>query len=220
LVNVSAYIFDMDGLLFDTERISLETFVKACRECHFEPDLKVYYRCVGTNSVRTREIILDGYGADFPMEQIYSLWREKYNLEALSSPLPLKPGALDLLQYLHKENLKKVVVTSSRRQNALSKLANAQVLPFFEFILCGDEVVKGKPDPEIYRTACQKLNTEPDKCLALEDSDNGVLSAFRAGVKIIQVPDMLEPSREVRALGHRIVKSLADVEKLIKQSEI
>src|ERR1035437_2047544 len=140
LNNLKAFIFDMDGLLFSTEQISLSTFVSACRECRFEPDLNVYYRCIGTNSVKTKQIFTEGYGPDFPYQKIYNIWIEKYNLEALSKPLPLKPGALSLLHYLEKRSLKKAVVTSSRHQNAVTKLTNAEILPFFEFVLGGDEV--------------------------------------------------------------------------------
>ncbi len=207
----------MDGLLFDTERISLDTFVEACRENNFEPDLKVYYQCIGSNSVRTREILLNGYGPGFPFKAIYECWLEKYHREALNKPLPLKSGAMDLLKYLERKGVKKAVVTSSRHQNAITKLSNARILPFFEFVLGGDEISIGKPDPEIYLTACQKLGEETGKCLALEDSDNGVISATRAGLRVIQVPDLLEPSAEVKALKHLIVHSLVEVENILKQ---
>jgi HAD superfamily hydrolase (TIGR01509 family) len=220
LNNLEAFIFDMDGLLFSTEEISLSTFVSACRQCSFEPDLNVYYRCIGTNSVKTKQIFIEGYGPNFPYQKIYNIWIEKYNLEALSKPLPLKPGALSLLHYLEKRSLKKAVVTSSRHQNAVTKLTNAEILPFFEFVLGGDEVLNGKPDPEIYLTACRRLGMQPGQCMVFEDSDNGVLSAHKAGLKVIQVPDLLAPSPEIRSIGHSILSSLVEVESLIKQREI
>jgi HAD superfamily hydrolase (TIGR01509 family) len=220
LNNLGAVIFDMDGLLFNTEQISLDTFVSACRECNFEPDVQVYYRCIGTNSVKTKEIFNEGYGPDFPYQQIQKVWLEKYHQEALAKPLALKPGALNLLQYLESQKCRKALVTSSRHQNAVVKLTNARIQEYFEFVLGGDEVSNGKPDPEIYLSACNRLGLDPGHCLALEDSDNGVLAAFRAGLKVIQVPDLLQPCPQVRSLGHAIVASLADVERLIKQSNI
>jgi len=95
-------------------------------------------------------------------------------------------------------------------------LSNADLLGFFEFVLGGDQIKNGKPDPEIYMTGCSKLGVQPAFCLALEDSDNGVLAAFNAGMSIIQVPDLIVPSERVKPLGHRIVGSLFEVEKLLR----
>jgi HAD superfamily hydrolase (TIGR01509 family) len=206
-----AVIFDMDGLLIDSERIALSTFVAACRKYDFDPDIEVYYKCIGTTRPLTREILLDGYGRDFPFDAISELWGKKYYEETLSKPVPLKAGTLRLLQYLEKEGVKKAVVTSTRQESALRKLSNAQILHFFDFVLGGDQILHGKPNPEIYFTACHKLKEEPSKCLALEDSDNGVMAAFEAGLIVIQVPDLVEPSVDVKALGHEIKKSLTEV---------
>jgi HAD superfamily hydrolase (TIGR01509 family) len=210
-----AVIFDMDGLLLDTERIALAAFVEACRECHFEPDVNVYKKCIGTTSHKTREILTTGYGNDFPFETISPLWKEKYLEEVLTKPVPLKPGVLELLKLLDKQGVKKAVVTSTERELALTKLTNAEIGRFFQFILGRDEVSQGKPNPEIYLTACRKLGEDPSDCLALEDSENGVFAAFSAGLTVIQVPDLVEPSDKVRALGHKIVNSLEEVPPLL-----
>jgi len=205
-----AIIFDMDGLLLDSERIALSTFVESCRENNFEPDINVYNKCIGTTSYATKEILLNGYGRDFPFEMISELWKKKYLNEVLNKPVPLKPGALSLLQHLEKEGIKKVVVTSTDYELAIRKLTNAQIVHFFKFVLGRDQVLNGKPNPEIYLTACRKLGENPINCLALEDSDNGVLAAFNAGLTVIQVPDLVEPSAKVKALDHWIVKSLVE----------
>jgi HAD superfamily hydrolase (TIGR01509 family) len=219
LPDINAIVFDMDGLLLDSEKIALETFTAACREHHFEPDLKIYFRCVGTTAVKTREILLEGYGPDFPFEKVYALWGQKFHQETWDKPIPLKPGAVSLLQYLEILHLPKALVTSTRQEVAVRELAHTRLLPFFEFVIGGDNIRNGKPHPEIYLTACTRLHADPSLCLALEDSNNGVLSAYRAGLQVIQVTDLLEPSPEVRALGHRIVKSLTEVEDLLRQGE-
>ena len=213
---IKAVIFDMDGLLLDSERIALSTFMDACREFGFDPDVEVYYRCIGGNDVRTKQILTEGYGEEFPFDDINKLWHATYEEEAASRPFPLKPGAVDLLRALEAKHVRKAVVTSTWRESARRKLLNAGLLSFFEFIVGGDDINKSKPDPEIYLTACRRLEEDPQQCLALEDSDNGVLSAFAAGLRVIQVPDLLQPSPKVRGLGHRIVTSLEDVEKLLK----
>ena len=214
--NMNAVIFDLDGLLLDTEIIALSTFVDLCREFGFDPDLRVYYKCIGTTFSTTKEILTDGYGKSFPCDAISELWSKKYHEETSDKPIPLKTGTLSLLRYLEKEGVKKAVVTSTRQESARKRLANAEILHFFDFVLGGDQILNSKPNPEIYVTACQKLDEKPFNCMALEDSDNGVLSALNAGLVVIQVPDLVQPSANVRALGHRIAKSLVEVENILR----
>jgi HAD superfamily hydrolase (TIGR01509 family) len=218
LKNIRAVVFDMDGLLLDSERVAIDTFVDACRECDYEPDLSVYYRCIGTTFDRVQDIMREGYGREFPIEKIIPRWERLYHDFAAIKPIPLKAGAQGLLTYLEKSGVRKVVVTSTYHESASRRLANAKIARYFDFILGGDEISHGKPDPEIYSTACRKLSEEPAGCLALEDSDNGVLSATGAGLTVIQVPDLVTPSPKVKSLGHRIVGSLADVTKMLQQS--
>ncbi len=203
--------------MLDSERIALSTFVDSCREHSFEPNIEVYYKCIGTNASKVREVLLEGYGENFPYEAITELWRKKYHKEALDKPVPMKEGALSLLQYLKHEGAKMAIVTSTRQKNALIKLSNAQISHFFDIVLGGDQVSEGKPNPEGYLTVSQKLNEEPANCIALEDSDNGVLAAYNAGLTVIQVPDLKEPSVEIKTLGHIIVKSLVEVECIFKR---
>ena len=219
LNNFDAVIFDMDGLLLDSETIALATFIEACREIGFEPsDMGPYFRCIGTNRATTREILIEGYGDDFPLDTISQIWGEKYHRETLTKPIAKKEGALKLLKYLEGEVVKKAIVTSTRKENALIKLINAELLNYFTFVLGGDEITNGKPHPEMYLTAAEKLGAAPAACLAIEDSDNGVLAAFNAGMVVIQVPDLKPPSDEIRALGHIIAASLIDVEGMLRGS--
>ena len=208
----------MDGLILDTESIALSTFIQACREHAFEPDLGVFYKCIGVDGAATRRIMSEGYGKAFPIESVFELWRKKMDMETKEKPIPLKAGALSLLKYLQKEQTRMALVTSTRTETAQRELTNAGLADFFGLILGGDQVSKGKPNPEIYLTACDKIHEEPVKCLALEDSDNGVRAAFHAGLKVIQVPDLVPPSAEVKALGHTIMGSLTEVENMLRAS--
>jgi len=208
--NIKAVVFDMDGLLLDSERVILEDFIASCREFGFEPDVNIYYKCIGGNQARTKEIMLAGYGEDFPYDAVNQSWFSK----AGQKPVPLKKGTASILEFLGKKSIRQVVVTSTHRSWATKSLAEAGILPYFEFIMCGDDITKSKPDPEIYVQACKKLNLQPGECLALEDSDNGVLAAYNAGMQVIQIPDILPPSDRVRALGHVIMNSLEEVERL------
>jgi len=217
--NIRVVIFDMDGLLLDSEKIALTTFIESCRDCHFEPDLEIYYRCIGTTSSQTRKILTEGYGRDFPFEDISALWSHKFQVATLAKTIPLKEGVLSLLQYLNQRGLKKAVVTSTRHEIAVRELSANHILSYFEFVIGGDQVARGKPAPDIYLTACQRFSEDPSGCLALEDSDNGVLAAHNAGLAVIQVQDILEPAPEIRALGHTLVQSLTEVKSLFKQLE-
>jgi HAD superfamily hydrolase (TIGR01509 family) len=151
--------------------------------------------------------MLAGYGRDFPLERVTELWDK----------IQIKAGAFDLLKYLNEEKVKLAFVTSTHTEIAAKRLYNAKLDQFFLFVVGGDEVRKGKPDPEIYLVACRRLGEQPTNCLALEDSDNGVLAAYNAGLAIIQVPDVVQPSSEVKALGHIIVESLASVEGILRK---
>ncbi|MFC1954633.1 HAD family hydrolase [Chloroflexota bacterium] len=214
-----AVIFDMDGLLLDTETIAIATFIAACQEYAFDPDLNVFHKCIGVDWETTKEIMSVEYGSSFPLKDVTDLWGKKMDQEMMQKPIPLKVGAFNLLQYLEKEDVKIALVTSTRKEIARKELSNAKIGNFFDFILGGNEVLRGKPNPEIYLTACQKLNEEPINCLALEDSDNGVLAAFHAGITVIQIPDIVQPSAEVKALGHKVMRSLVEVENMLKKSD-
>jgi HAD superfamily hydrolase (TIGR01509 family) len=213
--SIRAVIFDMDGLILDSERVALSTFVAACREFGFDPDVDVYYRCIGGNAERTRQVLTDGYGKEFPYDDVVKLWHALYEDLAVSRPFPVKEGVRDLLAYLERRGTRRAVVTSTKRASAMQKLSNASLSRYFELVIGGDEITKSKPDPEIYLTACLRLGERTANCVALEDSDNGVLSAFRAGLTVIQVPDLLQPSGEIRALGHEVVNSLVEVRKML-----
>ena len=212
---VHAVFFDMDGLLLDTEKIALTTFVEACRECYFEPDLDAYRQCIGTTHARVSEILINGHGKNFPFDEILKRWTAKYDVETQTKPAPLKNGAMSLLRHLDRAGIKRAVVTSTSQERACKKLACAGILKHFQFVLGGDQISKGKPDPEIYLVASHEIGEEPAACLALEDSDNGVRSAIAAGCRVIQIPDLIEPSMEIKAFGHKILYSLAEVERLI-----
>ena len=208
----NAVVFDMDGLLLDTETIALNAFVDACREQGLNPDLAIYHKCIGTTYARTRQILQEGYGPDFPYEVISQLWNQKFTYQVENFPIPIKEGVVELLEFLEKAGIKRAIVTSTRRPTALKMLGNAGILNYFEFVIGGDQITHGKPHPEIYLTACQRLGEKPSDCLALEDSENGVRSALAAGLTVIQIPDLVQPSAEVKGLGHLILKSLTDVQ--------
>lgn len=208
----AAAIFDMDGLLIDSERIALLTFEQVCEAFGLEVQKGIYERCIGTNSRRTREILFEGYGADFPYKEFYSAWSKRYVAQAVDQPVAVLDGVVELLSKLRDQNMPLAVATSTRYETALQKLKFAQLLDFFNVVVGGDQVEQSKPAPQIYLRAAQLLNISASNCIAFEDSDNGVRAAVAAGMTVVQVPGLVTPSEEVLSLGHHVVASLLEVD--------
>lgn len=210
-----AVVFDMDGLLLETERLAMATFLDACRLHGYEPDPAVYLRCVGTREERTREILREGYGAAFPIDAVTQSWWAQYHEHVLHRPVDAKPGARSLLERLAVLRVPLAVATSTGTELAIRKLTLAGFAPFFRHVVGGDQVQRAKPDPEPYREAARRLGAPVHVCWAIEDSENGVRAAHAAGLFVVQVPDLVPPSAALRALNHPIFASLTDVEHML-----
>lgn len=206
-----AAIFDMDGLLLDTESMFLDAFMKSCEQSGLEFDMSLFKRLIGTNSVKTKEILIEGFDKNFNYEAFRTRWVQNVKDDIYKNSIPLKQGAVPLLDRLHELGLPMTVATSTAYDDAIKSLELTGIIHYFELIVAGDQVTKGKPDPEIYLKSANKLGISPDACIVFEDSENGVKSAHAAGMDVIQVPDLLEPSEEIKNLGHRIYNSLDDV---------
>ncbi|MDA1076685.1 MAG: HAD family phosphatase [Proteobacteria bacterium] len=201
----------MDGLLLDSERICRLHFQAACEFVGIECDLDVYSRCIGATGDITRQILIDHHGADFPYDEVSARWWETYHEEVLVNPVPVKPGAREWLTLVKQNDLPLALATSTIRATAQTKLRLAGLDHFFDELVCGRETPRGKPHPDPYLLACQKLGQAAVDCWACEDSDNGTQAAIDAGLTVFQVPDLLAPSEQTRAHGHRIVGSLVEV---------
>jgi len=209
---------DMDGLLLDSERLARDAFVRACEEFGFAAKLDVYHLCIGSTSDKTRELLTAAYGPEFPYQAIDVRWSEHYHARLAEGPVPVKTGALALLEFLRELQVPVALVTSTRRTTALAKLSSAGLSGFFQQTICGGETERGKPNPDPYLAAAAGLDLEPARCWALEDSANGVRSAVGAGCTVFQVPDLVLPTDDLRELGHRIVTDLNDVRSVLERS--
>ncbi|NOX97126.1 MAG: HAD family phosphatase [Nitrospirae bacterium] len=214
-----AVIFDMDGLLLDTEKIAMSAFLESCKVYGYDPEIAIYLKCIGTNAPRTREILLEGYGEKFPFEEISKIWSQKYKKALFEDTIPLKPGVREILRTVKKSGLKMAVATSTKYSTAMEKLKKTELHSFFSVVVGGDQVKKSKPDPEIYLKVANLISEPAKHCLVFEDSDNGVLSAHRAGMQVIQIPDLKAPSSEISKLGHLTVSSFHAVQALIENKE-
>ncbi len=206
-----AIVFDMDGLLLDSERIVLDAFLQVCAHFELGDRTELLKQCIGTNRDYTRARMREAFGAHVDLEEFQNLWMLKHEEIVGDDAMPLMEGARELLDLIQQLGIPRAVATSTRSAQALDRLEKAELLNYFEFVVGGDQVTNSKPDPEIYLTATKKLGCNPAGCLAFEDSENGVKSALGAGLRVIQVPDLVAPSASVRALGHTILASLREV---------
>lgn len=206
-----AVVFDMDGVIFDTERLVIE-FWKEVADRHNIPDVeRTCIQCLGTNRVRTREIFLENYGADFPFDPYRAEVTELFNIRYKGVPLPTKPGVRELLSYLQEQGIKVGLASSTAQHLVRDEIGTAGLLPYFQTLVCGDMVEHSKPAPDIFLKACEILGADPAKSIAIEDSFNGIRSAHRAGMTPIMVPDRVQPTDEIRALASYVMPSLLDV---------
>ncbi len=206
-----AVVFDMDGVIFDTERLVIE-FWKEVAKKHNIPNVEhTCIQCLGTNRVRTREIFLENYGADFPFDPYRAEVTELFNTHYKGVPLPTKPGVRELLSYLQEQNIKVGLASSTAQHLVRDEIGTAGLLPYFQTLVCGDMVEHSKPAPDIFLKACEILNADPTKSIAIEDSFNGIRSAHCAGMTPIMVPDQVQPTDEIRTLAFHVMPSLLDV---------
>lgn len=206
-----AVVFDMDGVIFDTERLVIE-FWKEVAKKHNIPNVEhTCIQCLGTNRVRTREIFLENYGADFPFDPYRAEVTELFNTHYKGVPLPTKPGIRELLSYLQEQDIKVGLASSTAQHLVRDEIGTAGLLPYFQTLVCGDMVEHSKPAPDIFLKACEILNADPTKSIAIEDSFNGIRSAHCAGMTPIMVPDQVQPTDEIRTLAFHVMPSLLDI---------
>jgi len=206
-----AVVFDMDGVIFDSERAVMQCW-KEVASRHNIPDIeKAILACTGTTMVRTREIMLNLYGADFPYDEYAKESSAIFHSRYDGGRLPMKQGVKELLSFL-KEHGKKIALASSTRQQVVTdELRDAGIIGYFDRIICGDMVSRSKPAPDIFLKACEELNISPSDSYAIEDSYNGIRAAHAGGLHPIMVPDLLPADEEMQSLAEIVLPSLTSV---------
>ncbi len=204
-------IFDLDGLLIDSERIALEQFLLTAKEFNIELNNKDYLQCIGANAKRVDEILSRALAGQIEYPKFKSAWRARYKSLIEHQPIPLKPGAIEILTDIRSRQQPVCLATSTETVQARVKLNNAGISEYFDSIIGGDRVEHSKPAPDIFLAAATEFNVIPENCLVLEDSENGVRAAISAAMQVIQIPDLVLPSASLRQQGHTILNSLLDV---------
>ncbi|ADV26159.1 HAD-superfamily hydrolase, subfamily IA, variant 3 [Pseudoxanthomonas suwonensis 11-1] len=209
-----AVLFDMDGLMLDSERVITRCYAQAAAALgHDLPD-DYWLQMVGTGDAACRAMLVERLGAAAAAEL---LERSGDAYDAMvDAGIPHRPGITALLQWLQRNDVPRAVATSTRNPLATHKLRQAGLAPYFPVICTASDVAQPKPAPDVYLLAASRLGVEPARCLVLEDSPTGVRAALAAGMTPIQVPDLVQPDVDTRALGHRIAASLEEVLPLLQ----
>lgn len=216
---IKAIIFDMDGLLIDSEMISYKCYRDFLKEYNLSFTLEDYIKDYpGRTLIKSLNFIKDHYHLDFDLEKGVQIFRDLEDYHVQNDGVPLKEGALNLLNYLKQNNYKTIVATSSRKERALNLLDTLHVLPYFNDFVFGTEVEHSKPAPDIFLKACEKLDVLPNEALVLEDSEAGIDSAFQANIPVICIPDLKNPDAVHKEKTACLLNSLDEVIDYIEKS--
>ena len=208
--HITAVLFDMDGVLLDTESVCKICWRRAAEEYNLSNIDEIFLQCVGRSRADTTRL-LEKY---LPSAEAASAFREKtsvlFDVVEKEEGLKKMPFVIECLDSLKSAGFRLAVASSTRAVKVHPQLKEAGIFSYFETITTGDMVTHSKPDPEIYLKAAGSLNLLPSECVAIEDSPNGVRSAFAAGIKCIMVPDLIQPDSEMREKAWKICKNLKE----------
>lgn len=194
---IKGAIFDMDGLMFDTERLALEGWLSAAEVFHYPITAVTVSKIRGVNVATSRQIFKEEFGNTVDYDAAKQYRDEYVNRMIAENGVPVKTGLHVLLKYLKDSKVKIAVATSSNRKHAENYLKSALVYEYFDAFVFGDEVKNGKPAPDIFLKAAEHLSLKPEECVVFEDSPNGIKAAYGAKTKIIGVQDLTEYDESV-----------------------
>ena len=208
-------IFDMDGLMLDTEPLALAGWKAAEKELNITIPEELFPRLIGLNRNLCKTYMTECMGPDFDFERALTILHKSVDAHFENHGVPLKPGLIHILDKLDEMGIKKCVATSTAHKRAMHKLNLAGIAQRFDAIVGGDQVANSKPAPDIFLKAAEICNVEPENCIVLEDSNPGAEGAHRAGMRVIVVPDLVPPSDITRKRAYAICENLYDVCKII-----
>ena len=213
-----AVIFDMDGLMIDSEVATYKAYLEVMEPMGYKFSVDQYKTLLGRTHRGIISQFYTMFGDDFPMEQVWDDSHEILDRRILEN-VPIKKGLIELLKFLKENNYKTIVATSSGRDRTNNILKAADIEKYFDDTICGDEVLYGKPNPEIFLTACKKLGVKEEDAVVLEDSESGIQAAYSGHIDVICVPDMKYPGEDYVNKPIRIVDSLLDVITFLKEEQ-
>ena len=215
LKNVKGVIFDMDGLMLDTETITYKNIKLIMKNMGHDLPFETFKQTIGKRNVETSKFYKSIYGENLDCEKIRFECKIMFREHIKNDGIPIKKGLFELLNHLKSKGIKCGVATSTREESAKYSLDKAGITEYMDVLVYGDMVNNGKPAPDIFLKACELIGENPTDCVGLEDSYNGIRAVHNANMKAIMVPDMLEATEEMKEKSYMIVDSLLDVINII-----
>lgn len=212
-------IFDMDGVIFDSERAYVNAYKELAPKYGLHDWEKVHQACmdsIGVTREKTREIFFEYVGFEFD----YLTYREEVSELLQKTDYEIKPGVYELFDWLKEQDSRIALASSTREQSVRRSLDKAKLTAYFDTLVCGDMITHSKPDPEIFLTAADRIGADPADCYVIEDSYNGIRAANAAGTHPIMVPDILQPDEEIRGLAEVVLPSLYEVKDYLEKNAV
>lgn len=213
---LKAVIFDMDGVLIDTEKYLVKYWCIAAREAGFDmkPEHGMLIRSLAGKYAGP--LLQEIFGEEFDYSKIRARRKELMAAHIREHGVEIKPGAQEILAYLKEKGILTAVATATDEQRAERYLTEIGIRKYFDRVICATMVENGKPEPDVYLYAAGEIGCQPKDCIAVEDSPNGVKSAVSAGIPTIMVPDLTQPDQEIAKIIYKKADSLMDLIPLIK----
>ncbi|GGB47194.1 hydrolase [Lentibacillus populi] len=209
--DVKLVIFDMDGLLFDTERTSFKAMSKSMEAAGFDFPIETYKRMIGISDQGSEEIIREICGKKSLIDQIFKGYDQEFKNILETEGIIMKTGVEKLLDNLDENSVRKCIASSSSRETIKKYLTMTGLMERFDFYVSGQEVENGKPAPDVFLEACRRANVPPELALILEDSLHGLRAAVKADIPCIIVPDLIEANDEMQKDAYQVVSNLEEV---------
>lgn len=214
-----AVVFDMDGLLIESEMLYRDSFLAASEEGGHGMKVETYQKVCGSPWDVITGTIFDDYGADFPIDSFRDAWL-RHLAVMMAEGVALKPGVVEILDLLDRLEIRRAIATSSQHTSVTRHLGPYDLLKRFDTIVARGDYTEAKPSPLPYLTAAKRLDIDPGRCLALEDSYSGVRSASSAGMMTIMVPDVAPPTEEMREKCVAVSSDLHAVARLLQDARL
>ena len=208
---IELFLFDMDGLLFDTETIYVEYGREVAKEKGYTITNDIVEKTTGVTNDKARILFKEALGEEFPYDEMMGKVKNFILEKGLKGKVPLKLGALELLEFLKKNNKQMILATSSDLHLAEALTEGKDIKKYFSHLVTAEDVVHGKPDPEVFLISAKKAGASPEKTVVFEDSFNGIRAAHAAGTFPIMVPDKLKPTEEIEKLVYKKFDNLMEV---------
>ncbi len=213
---LKAIIWDMDGTIFDTERVVIDAWVEICEKHGYKNSREVLLQCIGRNMRESNDILRKNFGPNFDIEGLRAEKNDLVHAVYEKDGIPLKEGITDALAWIEAKGILNALASSSDYSKILSHLTSTDLQAYFSVIIGGDQITNGKPHPEIFLKAAEKLNVKPEQCIVFEDSRNGVLSASAAGMRVVMIPDLVPMTDDLAPKVHHPLSSGTEIIELLK----